>query len=63
MELERALEEAAPTLADQAWRASPDLRSVFLSILRSWGRVATTLRRMHDTGVLGAYLPEFGALD
>src|SRR5262249_15641911 len=31
-------------------------------ILRSWGRVATTLRRMHDTGVLGAYLPEFGAL-
>jgi len=24
--------------------------------------VATTLRRMHDLGVLGAYLPEFGAL-
>ena len=37
--------------------------SVFLSIRRSWGRVATTLRRMHDSGVLGAYLPEFGALD
>jgi [protein-PII] uridylyltransferase len=63
VELERALEEAAPTLADQAWRASPELKSVFLSILRSSGRVATTLRRMHDTGVLGAYLPEFGALD
>ncbi len=63
VDLERALEEAAPTLADQAWRASPELKGVFLSILRSWGRVATTLRRMHDTGVLGAYLPEFGALD
>ena len=50
VELERALEEAAPTLADQAWRASPELKELFLSILRSWGRVATTLRRMHDTG-------------
>ncbi len=63
VELERALEEAAPTLAPEAWRASPELKGVFLSILRSSGRVATTLRRMHDTGVLGAYLPEFGALD
>jgi [protein-PII] uridylyltransferase len=63
VELERAIEDAAPRLADQAWRASPDLKALFLSILRSSGRVATTLRRMHDTGVLGAYLPEFGALD
>jgi [protein-PII] uridylyltransferase len=63
VELERALEEAAPSLAEDAWRASPELRGVFLSILRAWGRVAITLRRMHDTGVLGAYLPEFGALD
>jgi [protein-PII] uridylyltransferase len=63
VELERALEETAPVLATEAWRASPELRRVFLSILRSWGRVAATLRRMHDTGVLGAYLPEFGALD
>lgn len=63
VELERALEEAAPLIATDAWRAAPELRRVFLAILRSWGRVATTLRRMHDTGVLGAYLPEFGALD
>lgn len=62
VELERALEEAAPLLEDERWRASPELRQVFLAILRSWGRVASTLRRMHDTGVLGAYLPEFGAL-
>jgi [protein-PII] uridylyltransferase len=60
--LERALEEAAPLLAEDAWRAAPQLRQLFLTILRAWGRVATTLRRMHDTGVLGAYLPEFGAL-
>jgi [protein-PII] uridylyltransferase len=62
VELERALEEAAPTLEDDAWRSSPELRRVFFSVLRAGGRVATTLRRMHDTGVLGAYLPEFGAL-
>ncbi len=62
VDLERALEDAAPVLEEEVWRASPTLRRLFLSILRSWGRVATTLRRMHDTGVLGAYLPEFGAL-
>jgi [protein-PII] uridylyltransferase len=62
VDLERALEDAAPVLEDESWRASPELRQVFLSLLRSWGRVATTLRRMHETGVLGAYLPEFGAL-
>ncbi len=62
VDLERALEEAAPLLEADAWRASPELRQAFLGILRGWGRVATTLRRMHDTGVLGAYLPEFGAL-
>jgi [protein-PII] uridylyltransferase len=62
VDLERAVEDAAPLLAAEQWRASPELRQVFLSILRAWGRVATTLRRMHDTGVLGAYLPEFGAL-
>jgi [protein-PII] uridylyltransferase len=62
VDLERALEEAAPVLEDDAWRSSPELRQLFLAILRDWGRVATTLRRMHDTGVLAAYLPEFGAL-
>jgi [protein-PII] uridylyltransferase len=62
VDLERALEDAAPVLEEEAWRASPELRRIFLSILRGWGRAATTLRRMHDTGVLGAYLPEFGAL-
>jgi [protein-PII] uridylyltransferase len=62
VDLERALEGAAPVLEEEAWRASPALRRLFLSLLRSWGRVATALRRMHDTGVLGAYLPEFGAL-
>jgi [protein-PII] uridylyltransferase len=62
VDLERTLEDAAPVLEEDAWRASPELRAIFLGILRSWGRVATTLRGMHDTGVLGAYLPEFGAL-
>jgi [protein-PII] uridylyltransferase len=62
VDLERAVEESAHLLEDDARRASPELRQLFLTILGSWGRVATTLRRMHDTGVLGAYLPEFGAL-
>ncbi len=62
VELERAVEESAHHLEAERWRASPELRQLFLAILGPWGRVATTLRRMHDTGVLGAYLPEFGAL-
>ncbi|MFA6112099.1 MAG: HD domain-containing protein, partial [Candidatus Latescibacterota bacterium] len=37
-------------------------REVFLRILRRRHRVAATLRAMHDLGLLGAYLPEFGEL-
>lgn len=59
--LERAVEEAVP-LVDAGLRASPEVLDLFLAILRSWGRVAPTLRTMHDLGLLGAYLPEFGAL-
>lgn len=61
VELERAVEEAAP-LFDEALRASAEVRDLFFAILRHWGRLATTLRTMHDLGFLGAYLPEFGAL-
>ena len=43
-------------------RRSPVVRDLFLDICRSWGRVAPTLSAMHELGLLGRYLPEFGAL-
>jgi [protein-PII] uridylyltransferase len=60
-DLERALEDSLEAFDDAA-RASPALRDVFLDVCRSWGRVAQTLAEMHELGVLGRYLPEFGAL-
>jgi [protein-PII] uridylyltransferase len=60
-DLERAV-EASLDLVDDAFRASPVVRDHFLQICRSWGRVALTLREMHELGLLGRYLPEFGAL-
>ena len=38
-------------------------RDAFREILEKKGQVARTLRLMHRCGVLGRYLPEFGALD
>jgi len=49
-------------LIDDSLRESPRAAKIFLEILRSPGDVALTLRRMHDLGVLGAYIPEFGGL-
>src|SRR5438034_1323419 len=61
VDVERAVEDALD-LADESFRRSADVRDLFLSICRSWGRVATTCREMHDLGFLGRYLPEWGAL-
>ena len=60
-DLERALEDSLDVIEDDV-RAAPAVRDVFLDICRSWGRVALTLSEMHELGVLGRYLPEFGAL-
>ena len=60
-DLERAVEDSLE-LVDDAFRASPVVRDLFLEICRNWGRVAPTLREMHELGLLGRYLPEFGAL-
>jgi [protein-PII] uridylyltransferase len=38
------------------------VRDLFLDICRTWGRVAQTFRAMHELGLLGRFLPEFGAL-
>ncbi len=48
-------------LMDERQRVRPEAVATFKEILR--GRnVAQTLRAMHQAGVLGAFLPEFGAL-
>lgn len=49
-------------LIDDALRCSPAARDLFLRMLGRKQRIAPTLRRMHDLGVLGAYLPEFAGL-
>ena len=61
LDLERAIEAALPLLDDDV-RRSPQARDLFLDVCRSWGRVAQTFAEMHELGVLGRYLPEFGAL-
>jgi [protein-PII] uridylyltransferase len=60
-DLERAVEDSLDLVGD-GFRASPAVRDLFLDICRNWGRVAPTLREMHELGLLGRYLPEFGAL-
>src|SRR6266851_2512106 len=61
VDVERAIEDSLD-LIDDAFRASPEARDLFLGICRNWGRVAQTLREMHELGVLGRYLPEWGSL-
>src|SRR5919198_568793 len=61
IDVERAIEDALDLVNDEL-RSSATVRDLFLSICQSWGRVATTLREMHELGFLGRYLPEWGAL-
>jgi [protein-PII] uridylyltransferase len=61
LDLERAVEDSLD-LVDDGFRRSPLVRDLFLDLCRNWGRVALTFSEMHELGLLGAYLPEFGAL-
>ncbi len=61
LDLERAVEDSLH-LVDDAFRRSPAVRDLFLDVCRTWGRVAQTFSEMHELGLLGRYLPEFGAL-
>lgn len=47
---------------DEGVRRSSRALGFFLAILREPKGVAATLRNMHELGVLGAYIPEFGKL-
>jgi [protein-PII] uridylyltransferase len=59
--LERTVEESLDVV-DEQFQRSPEVRDLFLDICRTWGRVALTFSVMHELGVLGRYLPEFGGL-
>ncbi|QIE57788.1 [protein-PII] uridylyltransferase [Pikeienuella piscinae] len=46
-------------LIDDAFRADPEANAIFLNLLVSSGDPERALRRMNETGVLGAFIPEF----
>jgi len=50
-------------LVNKKFRQSKSNRETFRAILSRKGDVAIALRMMHRVGILGAYLPEFGAMD
>ncbi len=51
------------TVESKSFRHSKSNRETFQAMLERKGDVAMNLRRMHRVGALGAYLPEFGAMD
>jgi [protein-PII] uridylyltransferase len=50
-------------LIDRTFQYAVAARETFFAIISRKGEVGHTLRLMHDLGVLGRYIPEFGALD
>ncbi len=59
----RKLVKANRERIDRPFRYAKANRDTFQAILERKGDVARTLRNMHRVDFLGAYLPEFGALD
>ena len=49
-------------LADHNFQHDSHVAETFISILNQRGNVAPTLRQMHEVGLLGKYIPEFGKL-
>jgi len=58
----RALEQTIATLPENALAASPAARDVFLQLLRAPHPAAPALHAMHESGVLGAVIPEWQRL-
>jgi [protein-PII] uridylyltransferase len=61
LELQRTIRTHLDLVTDQV-RADKALARVFLEIIGDLGRTRPILEDMHNCGLLGAYLPEFGNL-
>ncbi|MDQ6986340.1 MAG: ACT domain-containing protein, partial [Mariprofundaceae bacterium] len=46
-------------MIDDDFRANPQAKTIFMDILRHQRNVASALKEMNDTGVLGRFIPEF----
>ncbi len=62
-QMRKLVKAQLPIVSSKPFRYSKRNRETFRAMLERKGDVAMNLRRMHRVGVLGAYLPEFGALD
>jgi len=49
-------------LVDRSFQHATETRDTFLALLQRKGQVGQCLRVMHEVGLLGKYLPEFGKL-
>ncbi|MFQ5667455.1 MAG: [protein-PII] uridylyltransferase [Candidatus Binatia bacterium] len=58
----KRLVRANRDLIDDGWRSHPLMVAALFDVLRGKRHVYETLLEMHRAGVLGAFLPEFGAL-
>src|SRR5262249_44730092 len=54
------LASRSANLIDDKVRADPEANQLFLDILTSHNDPERMLRRMNETGVLGAFIPDFG---